>query len=119
MTYRLLHIKDIPVIARVADCPTSREKGLMGVSHLAPNEGCLFCFGTEQHATFWMKNCKIDLQAIAINKQGQIVDIFNMKYADPYYIHKSSQPVTHVLEMPSEFFTNNNIRVGDSIKLEY
>lgn len=117
MDYRKLKIRDIPIIVTVANTPTLRERGLMGVERLSPNEGCLFCFGMPQYTNFWMRNCKINLQAATINQDGQIIDIHDMSHADPYYVHKSSQPVTYVLEMPEGFFTANKIAIGDKIDL--
>lgn len=119
MDYKLVYINNIPVYARVAADPTSREQGLMGVSHLQPNEGCLFIFESPTYTSFWMKNCKINLQAVTILETGEIIDLHDMDYMNPYYIYKSSQPVKYVLEMSEKFFTNNDIKVGDLVKIEY
>lgn len=116
-TYKLLTIKNIPIYARLANTPTLTEKGLMGVDRLAHNEGCLLCFSGESIVSLWMKNCKINLQAATIDKQGNIIDIINMNYKNPYYAHHSSLPATHVLEMAEDFFTKNHIKVGDKIRL--
>lgn len=119
MDYRLLYINNIPIIARLADTAATREQGLMGVTHLDPNEGCLFVFESPQVTNFWMRNCKINLQAVTIAHTGRIVDIHDMDYSKPYYVHKSSEPVTYVLEMSERFFTDHNIKVGDLVQIEY
>lgn len=119
MDYKLIYINNIPIYARVAANPASREQGLMGVTRLEPNEGCLFIFESPTYTSFWMKNCMINLQAATILQTGEIIDIHDMDYTNPYYIHKSSQPVIYVLEMSEKFFTNNNIKVGDLVQIEY
>lgn len=117
VSYKLITINNIPVYARLANTPQAVEKGLMGVEKLAENEGCLLCFSYDAPANLWMKNCKVNLQAVGITKAGEIVDILNMSHKDPYYIHKTSQSVRYVLEMSEGFFTKNNIKVGDKIRL--
>jgi len=119
MKYYSLKINKIPIYARLANTPSTREQGLMNIDSLEPNEGCLFVFDSDQLINFWMKNCKINLQTITIDSSGRIVDILDMKYEDPYYIHKSSCPVRYVLEMSEGFFTQNKITPGDQVEFEY
>ncbi len=115
--YCLLTIKNLPIYARLANTPRTLEKGLMGVARLDSNEGCLLDFGREVYSTLWMKNCKINLQAAMIDKSGKIIDILNMQYQNPNYQHHSSSPVRYALEMNEEFFTKNEIKVGDQFRL--
>ena len=115
--YKLIIINNIPIYARLANTPQLTEQGLMGVEKLGSNEGCLLCFGREVPASLWMKNCKINLQAATINSKGEIVDILDMYYKDPYVSHRASSPVIYVLEMPEGFFTKNNVKVGDRVRI--
>lgn len=119
MELRLIYLNNIPIYVRIAADAFSREQGLMGIANLEPNEGCLFAFEQDTYTSFWMKNCRINLQAATILESGEIIDIHDMLYTDPYYIHKSSRPVRYVLEMPEKFFTNHNIKSGDFIEIEY
>jgi uncharacterized membrane protein (UPF0127 family) len=89
----------------------------MGVAHLDPNEGCLLCFPNDTLGHLYMKNCKINLQAAMIDHKGTIIDILNMTYDDPYRIYTSRRPIRYALEMSENFFTNNNIEIGDSLVL--
>ena len=118
-SYKLITINKIPIYARLANTPQAVEKGLMGVEALDSNEGCLLCFGYDAPANLWMKNCKINLQAVGITKAGEITDILNMTHKDPYYIHRTGQSVRYVLEMPEGFFTKNNIKVGDRVRIDF
>lgn len=115
--HKLLTIKDIPIYARLADTPELVERGLMGVTTLAQNEGCLLCFGGDFPVSLWMKNCKINIQAAATDKCGNITEIIDMSYQNPHYIHRTTNLSSYVLEMPEGFFTKNSIKVGDKIKL--
>jgi uncharacterized membrane protein (UPF0127 family) len=89
----------------------------MGVADLQPNEGCLLCFGEAQPVGLWMKNCKVNLQAAAIDQLGNIIGLTSMNYKDPYYIHHMPSSTRYVLEMTEGFFTKNNIKIGDKIRL--
>jgi uncharacterized membrane protein (UPF0127 family) len=113
--YILLSIGRNPIYASVANSPESLQKGLMGVSHLDENQGCLLDFGADTSVQLWMKNCKINLQAAMINSEGTIVDILNMSKDDPYRIHYACSPVRYALEMNDEFFTKKKIKVGDKV----
>jgi uncharacterized membrane protein (UPF0127 family) len=115
--YLFLSINKLPIYARLANTSELVAKGLMGVSHLDEQEGCLLDFRRDTYANLWMKNCKINLQAAMIDRDGQIIDIVNMYYKDPYYVHKSSQPIRYALEMNEEFFTKNNIKVGMKVRI--
>lgn len=113
----LLNIKNIPIYARLASTPHEVQQGLMGVTHLDANEGCLLDFGFETPANLWMKNCKINLQAATIDNAGTIIDILDMDYQDPYRIHRSSRPVRYALEMNQDFFSKYQIKPGDKIRI--
>ena len=116
-THKLLTIRDIPIYARLANTPELVERGLMGITTLAHNEGCLLCFDGDYPVNLWMKNCKINIQAAATDKLGNITDIIDMSYQNPYYVHRTTNTASYVLEMPEGFFTKNNIKVGDRVKL--
>lgn len=112
-------VKEIPIYARVCNTPESRQQGLMGVEKLEPNEGCLFIFDQPQEVGFWMRNCKIDLQAVMCDEEKNICSLHDMFYQDPYQAHRSTKPILYVLEMPANFFTTNNIGLDDKLIFDY
>lgn len=116
-THDLIFIKDQPIYVRMAKTSSELEKGLMGVASLDPNEGCLLCFGRATYISLWMKNCKLNLQAAMIDKDGIIVDLKDMSYKNPNVLHTSAQPASYALEMPENFFTDLGIRIGDRVRL--
>lgn len=119
LKYIKIKICNIPIYARVCDTPELREKGLMNVERLEADEGCLFVLDRPQEASFWMKNCLINLQTAMILENKKICDIKDMYFSDPYCAHRSSQPVKYILEMPEKFFTNNNIAIGEELFFDY
>lgn len=63
------------ILAEIADTPDKRAKGLMFRSSMAPDQGMLFRFPKLGHWTFWMKNTKISLDIIWMDKLGRIIHI--------------------------------------------
>lgn len=115
--YVLLTINKKPIFARLANTTASVRQGLMGVEQLDTNEGCLLDFQKPTDVRLWMSNCKMNLQAAMITEAGVIVDIMHMEYNDPYRVHPSSKPVRYALEMSEYFFTQNEIKVGDIVRI--
>ncbi|NKB80682.1 MAG: DUF192 domain-containing protein [Nitrospirales bacterium] len=67
--------KGVTLYAEIANTPQQRRKGLMFRHSLAPDHGMLFIFQDSARWTFWMKNTKMALDIIWIDKKGKIVDI--------------------------------------------
>ena len=115
--YKLLNINNTPIYARFANTPETLSKGLMGVTQLQENEGCLLDFGYNTYASLWMKNCKINMQTAMIEPSGIITEIIDMSTSDPTRLHRSAQIVRYALEMSEDFFVNHHIKVGHQVKL--
>jgi uncharacterized membrane protein (UPF0127 family) len=63
------------ILAEVADTTVKRSRGLMFRQSLARDRGMLFTFPEPQHWTFWMKNTRIPLDIIWIDRDKKIVHI--------------------------------------------
>ncbi len=61
----------------VADTPEERRKGLMFRRSLDKNKGMLFVFKEEGIYPFWMKNTKIPLDIIWLDKEKRVIFIKN------------------------------------------
>ena len=60
------------------DEPT-RNLGLGGVTEIPEHGGMLFVFPTAQPASFWMKDCLIDIDIIYLDGRGRITGLHEMK----------------------------------------
>ncbi|MGE0030505.1 MAG: DUF192 domain-containing protein [Steroidobacteraceae bacterium] len=77
----------------------SRERGLMFVRKLPPDEGMLFLFERPQFAAFWMKDTYLSLDLIFIRADGTVVNV--AENAKPRTLDPipSAAPVKAVLEL--------------------
>jgi len=73
-------IDDKKIFVELAETNQEKKKGLMFRDELAENQGMLFIFNQEGKHSFWMKNTKIPLDIVFINKDLEIVDLLR---ADP------------------------------------
>ncbi len=86
---------------------------------LAKDSGMLFVFDKVKKVGFWMKNTYIPLSIAFIDISNRIFQIDNMWPLDEKNIHYSIKPVKYALEVNLDWFKNNNIKVGDKIKIIY
>jgi len=63
------------IIAELADTTEKRARGLMFRESLAKDRGMLFTFPQPQHWTFWMKNTRISLDIIWMDRNKKIVHV--------------------------------------------
>jgi hypothetical protein len=69
----LLHLT-----VEVADNQQSQATGLMGVRHLAPDQGEAFVFPSRVGDAFWMKDTLIPLDIAFVDPRGRVVDVQHM-----------------------------------------
>jgi uncharacterized membrane protein (UPF0127 family) len=110
----------IEIKVEIADTFEERQRGLMFRDKLENNSGMLFVFEKEQYVTFWMKNMRIPLDMIFISENGTINEIkedLKPCEKEPCLLYPSNFPVKYVLEVNSGFCRQNNIKVGDKVKI--
>lgn len=113
-----LNIGSNVLLTEVAHKPEERSKGLMNRETLGENEGMIFVFDKEDKVSFWMKNTSIPLSIAYINKQGKILEIYDLKpYSLEGVVSKRSS-ILYALEVNRGYFSRNGIGIGDSIELE-
>src|SRR6185436_4844839 len=61
------------ILAELADTTEKRARGLMFRESLEGNRGMLFTFPEPQHWAFWMKNTRIALDIIWMDRDNRIV----------------------------------------------
>lgn|SRR5574341_176403 len=90
--------------AELADTTQKRATGLMFRESLPANHGMLFTFFEEQGWSFWMKNTRIPLDIIWMNKGKRIVHIERnvpicTRADDSCPNYQPNEPAMYVLEL--------------------
>lgn len=102
----------------VSDEP-ARQRGLMDRESLNKDRGMLFIFDNEDKHPFWMKNTKMTLDVIWIDKDYKIVDIqtLNPCITDPCPTFTPSNNAKYVLEINAGLAQKLNLKTGDRAEL--
>lgn len=106
----------------LADAPKKQENGLMFRESLGENKGMLFIFENEGDYSFWMKNTKIPLDIIWIDKNGAVVYISknNKQCADNFCPSiRSDKNANYVLEVNGGEADRIGLKIGDSAKINF
>ena len=81
----------------VADTDEKRKLGLKGISGLPFNHGMIFVYDNPVHHNFTMKNVKIPLKIIFLDKNFNVIDLVNARPGQS--VVKSSKPYSYVVEI--------------------
>jgi uncharacterized membrane protein (UPF0127 family) len=102
---------------QIADTQYKMAHGLMDLDFLPINYGMVFNFKKEQIATMWMKNTRIPLDMIFIDKDHNIVNIVT---ASPYSLDLiySKVPVVEVLEINAGLAKKFGIKAQDKVIIQ-
>ena len=101
----------------IANNDIQRRRGLMFVKHLPKNYGMLFNFEQEQYVVMWMKNTKIALDMLFIDKDNQIVHIKHNALPESKELIDSRYKVLKILEINGGLSRKFGISTGDHIKI--
>ena len=104
----------------VADSSDERERGLMGVEDLGPNEGMAFVFDEPADGTFWMKETLIPLSIAFVDDAGTIVTVLEMEPCDvdPCPTYGADAPYVLAVEANEGYFDRMGIDEGHRARLE-
>jgi hypothetical protein len=105
-------------LVKVVKKKSDQEKGLMWVKNLPKNYGMLFEFENEEIIYMWMKNTKIPLDMIFIDKANKIIKISHNTKADSLEIISSKKPALKVLEINGGLAKKLEITIGDRINYD-
>ena len=136
----------IPITIEQAATRNEKNWGLMQRSTLPESHGMLFIYQNPQKLTFWMFNCLTDLSLAFLDKNSVITEIHHLKsfpekmdpkrsvstlsdikkypYNDPILSFFRQNQVTslykvlYALEMRSNWFRDNGVKVGDQLLWE-
>ena len=104
-------------MVKVAATKEEKELGLMFVTDLPNNYGMLFEFEKEQVIAMWMKNTKISLDMLFIDKNNKIVSIKHNAIPESMDIISSEYKITKVLEINGGLSKTLGIKIGSFIKI--
>lgn len=119
-TEKLVTIDGKQFNIELAKTDAEREKGLMNRDHLDANSGMLFVFNKSEIQTFWMKNTKIPLDIIWINR-GRIVEKTTLDPDSPNMTpqYTPKEKANYVLELNAGISAENDFKIGDKVKINY
>jgi uncharacterized membrane protein (UPF0127 family) len=102
---------------RIADTTEERDRGLMNVTALPPDDGMAFVWTDPTTGTFWMKDTLIPLSIAFVDAEGTIVSIDDMQPcdADPCPTYASSAPYTMAVEANAGWFAEHGVGTGDRV----
>ena len=100
----------------VAATDAKIEQGLMHRVELADDRGMIFVFTVQKRRSFWMKNCKIDLDILFFDSSGRIVNIQTMRH--PRTPEENDNPPSYRSGLPARFAIEINAGMADKLGLK-
>lgn len=101
----------------LATTSEEQERGLMERENLPADSGMLFVYQSEGDYPFWMKNTKIPLDMIWIDKDFKVVFIVTAEpcLSDPCPVYDPQKQAKYVLELNAGTAQNINLKEGDEV----
>ena len=111
--------KIVNIKCEIAKTFFEKMKGLMYRETLPEDEGMVFPFLLPWHRFFWMKNVKIPLDIIFINRKLEIIIIYEAPIEKGLFnkIYWSQGFCKYVIECNKGFCKKNDISKGNNLKL--
>lgn len=107
-----LEINDKEYEVLVAQSEEEKERGLMDVEELEPNEGMLFVYEKPQELSFWMHGTSIPLKIIFIDEDWEVKKI---ELGEPF----DETPITcEDVQYVLELHPDAEVNVGDEVDVE-
>ena len=108
----------VSVRAEMARTPAQQRRGLMNRKNIPDGTGMLFVFDKDEVLSFWMKDTPHPLSIAYIDSSGRIRDIYDMT---PFSLAPvvSTVSVRYALEVPQGWFGRVNIKIGDTLVLDF
>ncbi len=113
-----LYIDSHKFTIEVADNSELRARGLMFREKVADDGGMILAYTYEDILSIWMKNCKVHLDIVYINKHKQVVDIYHnvppckKEPCDSYPTRVAAQ---YVLELRANRAKEIGLEIGDTV----
>ena len=106
-----------PLRLQIANTEAERERGLMGVKHLARHTGMLFVFDDDATVAFWMKDTLIPLDMVFVSKDGTVRRVYGKVPVVPRALPDAKIPIEqgrakYVIELPAGEAIQDGLRPG-------
>lgn len=113
-----IYIGSVAATVTVADDHDERMLGLSGTPSLRDLEGKLFIFDSDDKHGIWMKDMRIPLDIIWVDKDLNVVHIAENVDPSTYpEVFASPSDARFVIEMNAHFVSSLKIAVGDRLTL--
>ena len=103
-------------VLQVADTDEERMYGLMFRKELAPDEGMIFVYPSDNWRSFWMKNTFIPLDIAFVNERGMVVNVEQMAAHDLNNT-ESTAPAKYAIELPLGAALRAGLKPGMSLQI--
>jgi uncharacterized membrane protein (UPF0127 family) len=90
--------------------------GLMYRDSMPSDHGMIFVFPDEEPREFWMKNTRIPLDILYLDREGRVVSIKQMKPFDLTGV-PSDYPAMYAIELNEGGAAAAGVKVGDIVKV--
>jgi uncharacterized membrane protein (UPF0127 family) len=100
----------------IADEDEERQMGLMHRDAMPADRGMIFVFPDEAPRGFWMKNTRIPLDILYLDRHGRVVSAHRM---EPFDLRStpSEGPAKYAIELNAGELATTGLRRGDTIHL--
>lgn len=115
-------IKDLTIIAKIADTTDKRKEGLAEKDSIPLQEGMLFVFAESDKYGIWMKNMKFAIDIIWIDENKNIIDIARDippeldKKDEDLTIYKPKGEAKYILEINAGISNLHNLQIEDQVE---
>lgn len=112
--------QQLEIGVEIADNREEREHGLMNRTSLGDDKGMLFVYPDQAPRRVWMKNTLLPLDVLFLAGDGRIVAMLNNLKpctSDPCPIFDSEVAAMFMLELNAGFIENNNLKIGQQLRL--
>ena len=109
------------ITLEIAVTDEERARGLMYRDVLATDAGMLFVFDSDDHYSFWMKDCFISLDLIWLDKTGTVVEILPNAppcKLDPCPSYHPTKPGRAVIELNGGAAKQHGLRPGSLVRFQ-
>lgn len=100
----------------IADEEQERQVGLMHRDSMPADHGMIFVFPGEQPLSFWMRNTRIPLDIIYLDRNGTVISMHRM---EPFDLRStpSARPAKYAIELNAGQIAVNGVKRGDTLNL--